>query len=285
MIMSFTLYLLGALVYHKLRGLRVTILEVFLITLSFTIILFYWVWILAIRIKNFSVVDAAWALAFFVHSLIFYSLMTGFQKRRTLLLFLMSVWSLRLGFFLAKRTKSHHPKEDTRYLKLREKYGADYEKKFLFFFLWQAVSVSFLTFPSVFVFNNPTQYLSLFEIFGSIVFLASVAGETLADFQMAQFKSLPANKGKVCNVGLWRYSRHPNYFFESCVWVSLYLFWLGTPGLWWAAYAPLSIVILLVKVTGVPPSEEQSLKSKGEQYINYQKVTSVFVPWRPKNGK
>jgi steroid 5-alpha reductase family enzyme len=285
MIIPFTLYLLAALVYHKLRGLRVTILEVFLITLSFTIILFYWVWILAIRIKNFSIVDAAWAFAFFLHALIFYSILTGFQKRRTLLLFLMSVWSLRLGFFLAKRTKAHHPKEDSRYIKLREKFGADFEKKFLIFFLWQAASVSFLMLPSVFVFNNPAQYLSLPEIFGSICFMLSVTGEALADLQMAHFKSLPANKGKVCNAGLWRYSRHPNYFFESCTWFSLYLFWLGTPGLWWSVYAPLSILFLLVKVTGVPPSEEQSLKSKGDFYLDYQKVTSVFVPWPPKKGK
>ncbi len=258
------------------------VLEIFAVTIGLTFVLFYWVWIFAIRVKNFSVIDAAWSFAFFLHAIAFYILCSGDSVRKLLFLAIMGLWSLRLGIFLTKRIKSHHPQEDTRYMKLREEYGADYEQRFLYFFLMQAASVSFLTFPAIIVFNNPNENLSLFEIFGVIAFLISICGEAVADSQMSRFKSNPANKGKVCNVGLWNYSRHPNYFFESCIWFSYFIFWLGTGSIWWSVYAPLSILLLLLKVTGVPPSEAQSVKSRGDAYREYQRRTSIFVPWFPK---
>jgi len=257
--------------------------EIFAVTLGLTLVLFYWVWIFAIRVNNFSVIDVAWSFAFFIHALLFFNLGSGAIMRKLLFLSMMGLWSLRLGMFLTKRIKSHHPQEDTRYSKLREEYGSDYENRFLYFFLLQAASVSFLTFPAIFVFKNTSQNLNLFEILGPIAFFISIAGEALADSQMSRFKSDPANKGKVCNVGLWKFSRHPNYFFETCIWFSYFIFWLGTESMWWSAYAPLSILILLLKVTGVPPSEAQSLKSRGDAYREYQRKTSIFVPWFPKN--
>lgn len=257
--------------------------EIFAITLGLTLVLFYWVWIFAMRVNNFSVIDAAWSFAFFVHAIVFYNLSSGATFRKLLFLGVIGLWSLRLGFYLTKRIKSHHPLEDTRYIKLREDYGDNYENRFLYFFLMQAASVSFLTFPAIFVFNNPSENLSLFEVFGVIFFFLSLAGEALADAQISRFKLNPANKGKVCNVGLWKYSRHPNYFFESCIWFSYFVFWLGTDSMWWSLYAPLCILLLLLKVTGVPPSEAQSLKSRGDAYREYQRKTSIFVPWFPKN--
>ncbi len=195
----------------------------------------------------------------------------------------MGLWSIRLGYYLSKRIAAHHPQEDTRYANLRAQYGANYEKRFLYFFLMQAVSVSILTLPVIFVFNNPNQSLNLIEFIAIGAFLISFFGEVISDSQMNSFKNIPANKGMVCNVGLWKYSRHPNYFFESCIWFSFYLFWVGTQGIWWAVYAPLTILALLVKVTGVPPSEAQSLKSRGDAYREYQRKTSMFIPWFPKN--
>ena len=109
-----------------------TALEILLITLGFTVILFYWVWIFSIRVNNFSVIDAAWSFAFLIHALIFCTLGTGYSIRKLLFLGVMGVWSFRLGAFLAKRIKSHHPHEDTRYLKLREEYGKNYKKRFLY---------------------------------------------------------------------------------------------------------------------------------------------------------
>lgn len=259
------------------------ILEVFLISLSFTIILIYWVWIFSVRVNNFSTIDAAWSGGFFVQALLFYTFSSAPSNRKLLFFSIVAIWSLRLCYYLTKRIKSHHPQEDTRYLQLRQDYGENFKKRFLYFFLMQAVSISFLTLPFIYTFNNSSPSLSLFEWVGFALFMVSLLGESLADSQMSNFKNNPANKGKVCNVGLWKYSRHPNYFFESCIWFSFYIFMLGTPGLWWAIYAPVTILILLLKVTGVPPSEAQSLKTRGQSYVDYQKRTSVFVPWFPKN--
>lgn len=259
-----------------------SVLEIFLLTLGLTVVMIYWVWIYAVKIENFGVIDAAWSGGFAVQAVLFYMFSTGAPLRRTLFLLLMGSWSIRLGYFLFHRIKSHHPQEDTRYVQLRTDYGQDYRRRFLIFFMLQAVSISILTLPVIFVFNNPQASLHGLEIAGVVLFLISLAGESLADYQMSQFKSKPENKGQVCNVGLWRYSRHPNYFFESCIWFSFYIFMLGTPGLWWAVYAPVIILVLLLKVTGVPPSEAQSLKSRGEAYKEYQRRTSVFIPWFPK---
>lgn len=258
------------------------LIEILLLTAALTIVLFYWVWVYSVKIENFGVIDAAWAGCFTIHALIFFNLSGGSLTRKLLFLMIFALWSLRLSFFLAKRIKSHHPQEDTRYRKLREEYGAAYKKRFLYFFMFQAVSVCFLTLPMVFVFNNPNPNIHLVEWAGVFFFFISLAGEAIADDQMSRFKIQAANAGKVCNVGLWRYSRHPNYFFESCIWFSFYLFMLGTSGLWWAVYAPLTILFLLVKVTGVPPSEAQSLVSRGDAYREYQKKTSMFIPWFPR---
>ncbi|MGZ3691361.1 MAG: DUF1295 domain-containing protein [Pseudobdellovibrio sp.] len=259
-----------------------SILEIFFITLGFTIIMIYWVWIYAIRIKNFSIIDAAWSGGFLVHALLFNSLSGGHSLRKLLFFSMIALWSVRLCYFLSKRIAGHHPQEDTRYAQLRTEYGKDYEKRFLYFYLMQAVSISILTLPFIFVFSNLSPSLSWIEYVGVAAFAISLSGEALADFQMQQFKKNPKNKGKVCNVGLWKYSRHPNYFFESCVWFSFFIFMLGTGGLWWSIYAPLTILLLLLKVTGVPPSEAQSLKSRGAAYVEYQKKTSVFIPLPPK---
>ena len=117
------------------------------------------------------------------------------------------------------------------------------------------------------------------------LWFVAVAGEALADAQLAAFKRNPANRGGVCAVGLWRYSRHPNYFFECLIWVSYALFAFGSPGGWLALIGPAAILYLLLRVTGIPLTEEQSLRSRGEAYRRYQETTSAFLPWFPKKPR
>ena len=253
-----------------------SILEIFLLTLIFTSVFVYRVWVLAIKIENFSIIDGAWSLGFFLQTLLFFSFTDGHQSRKIIFLLMVGAWSLRLSYFLISRIRRHHPVEDTRYAQLRQQYGAGYQRRFLIFFMYQAVSISILTFPFIFVFRN-TEALTNFEIAGLVAFIISLLGESLADYQLKRFKALPKNKGLVCDVGLWKYSRHPNYFFESCIWFSFFIFMLGS-GLVWAIYAPLLILFLLLKVTGVPPSEAQSLKTRGDLYRDYQGRTSTFFP-------
>jgi steroid 5-alpha reductase family enzyme len=256
-----------------------SVFAIFILTLGFTALIMYRVWLWAVKIENFGIVDAAWSGAFLVQALLFFIWSGGFWQRKILFFLMIGTWSFRLAYFLGRRIHSHHPVEDTRYVQLRAEYGANYRKRFFIFFMLQALSVSVLSLPFIFVFKNTSESLHLSEFVGLFAFVFSLLGESLADYQMNQFKSDPKNKGGVCNVGLWKYSRHPNYFFESCIWFSFFIFMLGTDGLIWSIYAPLAILFLLVKVTGVPPSEAQSLKSRGDNYRNYQKKTSVFIPW------
>ncbi|MBC7864198.1 MAG: DUF1295 domain-containing protein [Bacteroidia bacterium] len=112
-----------------------------------------------------------------------------------------------------------------------------------------------------------------------VLWFLCICGEGLSDLQLKLFKKDPANKGKVCQKGLWNYSRHPNYFFQLMIWVSVLIFALGSKYGWIAVVCPLSIGYLIFKVTGIPMTEEQALRSKGEAYKEYQRTTSAFIPW------
>lgn len=256
--------------------------QIFLIALVLTLVILFLTWAYAVKIKNFGIVDAIWAFCFVIHAAIFDLFTEGYTNRKILFLSMLVIWSCRLGFYLAKRIASHHPKEDTRYINLRADYKENFKLRFLLFYFYQAVSVSFLTLPFIFVFQNTTPEISNLEWLGAALWGVAVFGEAIADYQMNAFRLNPANTGKVCDIGLWKYSRHPNYFFESLIWWSYFIFMLATPGLIWSIYVPLAMLFLLLKVTGVPPSETQSLKSRGEAYRRYQERTSVFIPWLPK---
>jgi steroid 5-alpha reductase family enzyme len=125
---------------------------------------------------------------------------------------------------------------------------------------------------------NTTPELSILEYAGAALWTICIIGEATADAQLKRFKSKPENKGKVCNVGLWSYSRHPNYFFEWMIWVSYFIFACASPWGWISIVCPAIILLLLFKVTGIPLTEEQSIRSRGDAYREYQRTTSVFVP-------
>jgi steroid 5-alpha reductase family enzyme len=120
------------------------------------------------------------------------------------------------------------------------------------------------------------------EIGGLALWAVALAGEALADKQMSRFKAAPSNAGAVCRTGLWKYSRHPNYFFESLVWWAYFLFAAAAPTGWVTLYCPLGMLYLLLRVTGIPETEAQAVRSKGEAYRAYQRTTSAFVPWFPR---
>lgn len=253
--------------------------------LILTFVIMYICWIWAVKIDNFGPVDAVWAFCFLIHGIAFYIFTEGYAPRKILLLSMIGLWSLRLGYFLTRRISSHHPEEDTRYKHLRSEYKEKFKSRFLLFYFYQAISVSILTLPFIFVFQNQTQSIGIFEIIGCVYWFLAISGETIADYQMSVFKKLSKKNpemGRTCNVGLWKYSRHPNYFFESNIWWAFFIFMIGS-GVYWGIYTAIVMLLLLLKVTGVPPSEEQSLKTRGDEYRNYQKKTSMFIPWFPKS--
>jgi steroid 5-alpha reductase family enzyme len=256
-------------------------LALFGLALGVTIVVMFISWLWAVKVNNFSLVDAVWAFCFLLQASLFFIFSDGYMTRKILLLGMVGLWSCRLGYFLTRRIYGHHPEEDTRYKHLRSDYKDKFKSRFLLFYFYQAVSVSVLTLPFIFVFKNTSNVIGVFEIVGAIYWLIAVCGEAIADHQMSEFKKLSKENprmGKTCNIGLWKYSRHPNYFFESNIWWGFFIFMIGSE-VYWGIYSALIILFLLLKVTGVPPSEEQSLKTRGDEYRAYQKKTSMFIPW------
>lgn len=236
-------------------------------------------WWASVKLDNYSLVDAIWSLSFSAQVIFFAVTLDGWESRRILIALLVSIWSLRLGLFLARRISRHHPSEDPRYQDLRKDYGANLKMRFLMFFLLQGLSISILTIPFILISQNNREGFHLLEITGAVLWAIAIFGEALADHQKSKFRADPANKGKVGEVGLWKYSRHPNYFFESLVWWSYFLIACAAPWGWTTIFAPLIMLFLLLNVTGVPLSEKNSLESRGEAYREYQRRVSAFIPW------
>jgi len=242
------------------------------------LVLFTGVFLFARRVDNYGVVDVAWSLSFAALAVYLAVAADGWWVRKALFATIVSVWSLRLGIHLWRRVQSHHPEEDGRYATMREEWRANLGKKMFLFFQMQAVSVVVLGLPFLFATSNGTIGLAPLEIAGFAVWLAAQLGESVADAQLARFKRNPANTRRVCDVGLWRYSRHPNYFFEWLIWIGFFLVGAAAPWGWTGVIAPAVILYLLLKVTGVPPTEEQALRSRGEAYRRYQRTTNAFFP-------
>lgn len=255
------------------------LLVLFLQGLALNCLIMAATWAFSVKVNNYGIVDAVWSLSFSVNALFFACQTEGWISRQVLITVLVAIWSLRLGLFLAHRIYSHHPKEDVRYKDLRKDYGSNMKTRFFWFFQIQAWSVSLLTIPFLLINANQTPYLKTVEVLGAALWLIALLGETLADHQKSKFRKNPANEGKISEVGLWRYSRHPNYFFESLIWWAYFLIALAAPWGWTSFFAPVIMLWLLVKVTGVPLAEKNSLKAYGDSFRDYQRRVSVFLPW------
>jgi len=236
------------------------------------------IWTIARTIRNNSIVDVFWAFNFTIIAAIIYLVADGFEARKLLVCSLAILWSLRLGIYLAIRVFAHIHEEEGRYKQLREEWKEHLHFKFFVFFQMQGLSNVFLAIPYFLIALNPEPELSLLEYIGAGMWLLSIIGEGMADLQLQLFRRNPDNKGKVCDIGLWNYSRHPNYFFQFMIWVSVFVFALSSPYGYIAIICPAAIAYLIFKVTGIPMTEEQSLRSRGEAYRRYQQTTSVFIP-------
>jgi steroid 5-alpha reductase family enzyme len=246
-------------------------------------VVFALLYLLARRIDNYGIVDIAWSYAFSLLAVYYAAAAPGWPGRRLLIAALGIAWSLRLGTHLYHRVMSHHPVEDGRYVQLRQDWAGNFAPKMFGFFQLQAASVVLLGVPFLLPTLNPAAGFHPLEIAGAMLWLVAIAGESAADAQLAAFKHR-ATKGQVCDAGLWYYSRHPNYFFEWLVWVAYLLIALASPHGWLAVIGPASILFLLLRVTGIPLTEQQSLRSKGDAYRRYQQTTSAFIPWFPKKS-
>lgn len=252
--------------------------------LAAAIIVFAVVFVIARHLDNYGIVDVAWALGFAPLAISYALLADGTPQRRMLIAGMGALWSLRLGGYLAKRVLGHLDREDGRYQQLRRDWGAQLGPKMFRFFQFQALLLALLSTPFALSAANPAPQIHALEWSGLVLWIVALAGETIADAQLATFKRDPANRGHVCDVGLWGWSRHPNYFFEWLIWVAFALFALASPWGWLALGCPVLMLFFLLKVTGVRYTEEQLLRSKGDAYREYQERTSAFLPLPPRRG-
>lgn len=239
-------------------------------------------WAIHLKTGNAGLVDVGWSFGVPWCTALFAVFGAGWPIRRITIAVMVAVWGVRLGLHIIRRLGREG--EDPRYAQLRREWSGNIELKFLGFFELQALLALIFGLPGALVSQNSTHGLSWVEYAGLLLWLAAVVGESTADHQLRDFKRAQTTPGRVCNVGLWKYSRHPNYFFEFLLWVALAIFALDSPFGWLAVICPLLMLFFLFKVTGIPATEAQSLRSKGDAYRDYQRTTSAFVPWFPKTG-
>ncbi len=236
-------------------------------------------WAYSMRVRNTSFVDVAWAGLMAVAALLAGALSLGAAWPRALVALAGGLWGARLCLHLLHRVR--HAPEDGRYRALRERWHGDPRRYFVFFQL-QALVVALFALPMLGAAANPTSGFDGWLLAAIAVWLVSVGGESLADAQLARFRADPANRRKTCRTGLWAWSRHPNYFFEWLHWFSYVLIGIGSPHAWLTWLGPVLMLAFLYRVSGIPWTEQQALRSRGEDYRRYQREVSAFVPLPPK---
>lgn len=238
-------------------------------------------WLAAKRLNKASIVDPAWAALIAVMAVFYGTAAAGDPVRKFFAVTMAVFWGMRLAAFIFFFRVAGKP-EDPRYRELIAGWGEQKDYKLYRFFILQALAAAVFSVPFLIVCLNPRPGFLWIEILGLILWTAAFVCETAADLQLEAFKADPANKGKTCRAGLWSYSRHPNYFFEFMIWCSIAVFALGSPYGFVALVCPAMMFHFLFNVTGIPKAEEQALRSRGDDYRDYQAKTSKFFPWFPK---
>lgn len=243
------------------------------------------VWLWYKRTGNAAWIDTAWGALIGAGALIHALSARSATLESWGLSFLMIAWSARLTAHLFHRV-ANEP-EDGRYTALRQAWAAKHgveriAGRFLGFYMLQALLATALAIPAGLVAFDPAARWGLYQILSITLGIASLAGSHFSDIQLARFREDRSNRGRTCRDGFWRYSRHPNYFFEILLWVSFALYATTSPHGGWAWLAPASISFFLVRVTGIPLTEAQSLRSRGDDYRRYIQTTSALVPWFPR---
>lgn len=237
-------------------------------------------WALQVRIRDASHVDVAWAALIACAAILYALLAGGDVAHRTLAGALASIWGFRLaGYLYLDRVRGRE--EDGRYRALRAKWGPRANRNFFWFFQLQALFVAFFSLPFALVALDPDSGFGAAAWIGVAVWALGNAGTVVADRQLARWRADPANTGKTARAGLWGWSRHPNYFFEWVTWCGVALVATTAPRGWIAWIVPAGLLFLLFRVTGIPTTEAQALRSR-DDYAEYQRTTSVFVPLPPR---
>lgn len=241
-------------------------------------------WLIQWRRRDAGIVDVGWAANLGLLA-IFYALTSaGDPARRGLVALLAALWSFRLAGYLLLNRVVGKP-EDGRYQTLRAGWGHNAQVFFFGFFQAQALLDGLFSLPFWIAIHHQPGSLRVWEWSAITLWIIAVLGEAHADAQLAGFRADPGNRGRTCRVGWWRYSRHPNYFFEWLHWWVYVLLAVGSKLWMLTLIGPGFMLLFLFRLTGIPYTEKQALVSRGEDYREYQRTTSVFIPWFPKRGQ
>jgi steroid 5-alpha reductase family enzyme len=236
--------------------------------------------------KNASIVDVAWGVGFVLVLLVSLLTSPGFPGqmtgRKLLLIIMIAAWGFRLSWHIYQRNKGKP--EDFRYANWRQKWGKWFSLRSYFqIFLLQGFFMFLILLPALLIIRQPAGggWIWL-DSLGVLVWILGFLFEARADAELERFKADPTNKGKIIKSGLWRYSRHPNYFGEALMWWGIFIIGLNVRSGWLGIISPLTITILLTRVSGIPLLEKKY--AGNPEYETYKAVTSTFFPWPPKKA-
>ncbi len=260
-----------------------TFLQIYLVVGGVILGIMTLLWLVSLFLKNASIVDIFWGAGFVIASWLYYSFTPdGFIQRRLLIAILVTIWGLRLTLHILRRNWGKG--EDFRYQKWRNEHGKIWWLRSYFqVFLLQGLLLWVISVPLLAA-QYPAQpsHLSFLDILGALIWLIGFYFESVGDYQLSRFIKNPENKGKIMTDGVWRYTRHPNYFGDSAQWWGYYLI-AASAGGWWTIFSPIIMTLFLLKVSGVALLEKTMQTRPG--YLEYMQRTSAFVPWFPKKKR
>ncbi|MBC2607990.1 DUF1295 domain-containing protein [Pelagicoccus albus] len=227
--------------------------------------------------ENFGYVDVVWSYSVGALAILYF--VANYENaisRSLLALALTLTWSVRLGTHLLVRVSNEE--EDGRYQEIREAWKDDLKRRTFIFFQFQALAAVIMSIAPLLAMSTRQSFGAVGDWIAIGIAGVAITGEAIADNQLSKFRSDPNNKGRTCRKGLWALSRHPNYFFEWMLWCSFPFLTYGTPYFWASLASPLILLFLITKVTGIPPTERNAIKSRGDDYRAYQKETRAFLP-------
>jgi steroid 5-alpha reductase family enzyme len=254
------------------------IVELLVMGWGLVAVFFFLLWLVEVQTSDASLVDAGWAASLGLLAALYAMHGPAPLARRGLMAALAGTWAIRLATHIVSRHRSGE--EDGRYQEIRSGRGERAHRFFFLFYQAQGALAVVLSLPFVLIAFDEGPLHGV-EIAGLALAALGVAGESVADRQLSRHRAKPSSRAATCRTGLWRLSRHPNYFFEWLVWCGFALAALAARHGGLAVVSPLLMLLLILKVTGIPPAEARALRSRGEDYRDYQRTTSAFFPWFP----
>jgi steroid 5-alpha reductase family enzyme len=236
-------------------------------------------WLVSLRLRDASIVDPFWGPGFALATLTYWLVDGSPSARGTLVLVLVAAWALRLGWHLLRRNRREG--EDPRYAAMRARHGERFPRVSLFRVFWLQGAILWIISLPLLAAVRSDPPLGLLDLLAAAIALSGLVIEATADGQLRRFRADPASRGRVLDTGLWRYSRHPNYFGDAVVWWGLWGV-AAAGGAWWTVFSPAAMTFLLLEVSGVPLLEK-GLEESRPGYAEYVRRTSAFVPWPPKS--